>query len=146
MKTRWSIVLAALCLTLMALGSGRAAPADSVFGHGTVSTPAGVDLAFNAGAFTGARGTLEGDVVVGDSHVHVLYDVRSLFLFGSFGNARVSGVVTHSQDNSRFPVGRTDTFVFHDGRFGGVDAFAWSGFNDGLTFHPLRSGDIKIRF
>jgi hypothetical protein len=54
MNTRWSIVLAALCLTLMALVSGRAAHAASVTGAGTVASDLFGELWFSVHARSGA--------------------------------------------------------------------------------------------
>jgi hypothetical protein len=100
MKTRWSTVLAALCLTLMALGSGRAAHAASVEGAGTfVSTAYGV-LHFNVHARSDAGGTVDGWVRVYSGRDYVFCDVKALSLTfgfdGSFAAAEVTAVVRHS--------------------------------------------------
>jgi hypothetical protein len=139
MNTRWSTVLAALCLTVMTLASGRAAHADSVTGGGTVSTPA-VDLSFSVSAESGKGG----HVTVSYGTAHLQYAVTQVIPFFT-GQIIVSAVVTHSTDPSRFPVNRPDEFKFQDGRFGGGDAFAWSGLDDGGTLHRLTSGNIRIR-
>jgi hypothetical protein len=140
MNTRWSTVLAALCLTVMALASGRAAHADSVTGGGTVSTPA-VDLSFSVSAESGKGG----HVTVSYGTAHLQYAVTQVIPFFT-GQIIVRAVVAHSTDPSRFPVNRPDEFTFQDGRFPrGGDAFAWSGLGDGGTLHRLTSGNIRIR-
>jgi hypothetical protein len=141
MKTRWSTVLAALCLTLMALGSGRAAPSViSVTGAGTVASPVFGTLHFSVEAQSDKGGHVSVSYGSGLGLVH--YAVRSVFPL-VFNQVLLSAVVTHSTDESRFPVGRTDEFTFQDtrARIGGI---AWSGLNDGGTLHPLTNGRIKV--
>jgi hypothetical protein len=143
MKTRWSTVLAALCLTLMALGSSRAAHAESVKGAGTVVSPV-----FGVIRFSVSAANLEGGHISVSYDVdHVHYDVTGVRGI-LWGRIFVTGVVTHALNPNAFPVGRADTFLFQDGSYpetDGIDRFAWTGLDSVLTLRPLTTGQILIR-
>jgi hypothetical protein len=141
MNTRWSTLLAALCLTVMALGGGRAAHAASVTGAGIVVTVDGDVLRFNVSARSGRGGI----VVVrfgGDEFVCAVTGLG--FNYGSsFANASVSAVVTDST-NPSFPVGAGVQFGFTDW-FTGSDGFGLNGLGFDDFGDYITRGFITIR-
>src|SRR5262249_44240284 len=112
MNTRWSIVLAALCLTLMALGSSRAAHAESVRGGGTVSV--GRDVVYFSVSAQRDRGGTSGTFRVRSGGFERVCAVKELQFTFDPGQGRVTGfaVVTHSTDPRS--VGSTVGFFFMD--------------------------------
>jgi hypothetical protein len=136
MRSRWSTVLAVLGLTVIALGSGRAAHAVSVAGLGTVFSPGlGVNLGF-AVLVESQRG---GFVRVASGRDHVHCEGRIVAIGPS--QVDISAVVTHST-HPLFPPGTPVNFFFRDSATG--DIFGSGAFGVPL-FTPIASGDIRFR-
>jgi hypothetical protein len=147
MNTRFATVFAALCLTVMALGSGRAAHADTlVTGGGTVDSP-GIYFEFSVSARSDEGGIVQIEFSEQSKWQQVQYTVTRFTVPPSPGMVYVTAVVTRST-TSRFPVGQTADFGFLDAKYRSdtvYDGIAWSWTGDFL-FRPLRRGTININF
>jgi hypothetical protein len=149
MNTRFATVFAALCLTVMALASGRAAAQTKVTGGGTVDSP-GVYFEFSVSARSDEGGIVQIEFSEQSKWQQVQYTVTR-FTAGPDPEkpetVYVTAVVTRST-TSRFPVGQTADFGFLDAKYRSdtvYDGIAWSWTGDFL-FRPLRRGNININF
>jgi hypothetical protein len=137
MNTRWSTVFAALGLTVMALGSGRAAHAASVTGAGTVLTDSGDVLWFSVSAQSSRGATVV--VRVGGDQFLCAAAADQLNFFGN--GVSVNAVVTRS--TNPLWVGSRAYFLFLDNG-AAVDQFKSLDFGVNPA-SAITSGFITIR-
>jgi hypothetical protein len=136
MNTRWSTLLAALGLTLLALGSGRAAHAASVTGQGTIVANSGDVLWFTVAADSHGGGA----VLVRIGADQIVFAVTPV-IFTQY--KAVLDVVVKQSTTWVFPPGYTSRFVFYD--YGTTDDAFISAEWSSSSADTIASGNITIR-
>jgi hypothetical protein len=146
MMTRWFTLLAALCLTVMALGTGRAAHAASMAGHGLVGSSFG-ELVFVVNAQSKGRNQ-EGYIRVEfDRGLQVHLKVKTaVFNIGPQSDSALLTAVVSISNDPRFPPGAVASFFFVDnGASGDRDDEVQSDLFGIPNRTPLTLGAIRIK-